>query len=98
MEKTLGRDSFWRVDLPGGWEDWRKKEKWEVPNFYDGSHYSSAGIILFDLLCLPPFSANNQKLQGGQFDHVDRLFNSVRDTWLSAAGKGNTSNVNELIP
>lgn len=40
----------------------------------------------------------NQKLQGGQFDHADRLFNSVRDTWLSAAGKGNTSDVKELIP
>ncbi|MCI11107.1 BEACH domain-containing protein lvsA-like, partial [Trifolium medium] len=43
-------------------------------------------------------SAENQKLQGGQFDHADRLFNSVRDTWLSAAGKGNTSDVKELIP
>lgn len=40
----------------------------------------------------------NQKLQGGQFDHADRLFNGVRDTWLSAAGKGNTSDVKELIP
>lgn len=47
---------------------------------------------------MPPFSAENQKLQGGQFDHADRLFNSVRDTWLSAAGKGNTSDVKELIP
>jgi hypothetical protein len=40
----------------------------------------------------------NQKLQGGQFDHADRLFNSVRDTWGSAAGKSNTSDVKELIP
>lgn len=70
----------------------------EVPKFHYGSHYSSAGIVLFYLLRLPPFSAENQKLQGGQFDHADRLFNSVRDTWLSAAGKGNTSDVKELIP
>jgi hypothetical protein len=47
---------------------------------------------------LPPFSTENQKLQGGQFDHADRLFNSVRDTWVSAAGKSNTSDVKELIP
>lgn len=47
---------------------------------------------------MPPFSAENQKLQGGQFDHADRLFNSVRDTWVSAAGKSNTSDVKELIP
>lgn len=76
-------------------------ESWddpEVPKFHYGSHYSSAGIVLFYLLRLPPFSAENQKLQGGQFDHADRLFNSVRDTWLSAAGKGNTSDVKELIP
>lgn len=76
-------------------------ESWddpEVPKFHYGSHYSSAGIVLFYLLRLPPFSAENQKLQGGQFDHADRLFNSVRETWLSAAGKGNTSDVKELIP
>lgn len=76
-------------------------ESWEdpeVPKFHYGSHYSSAGIVLFYLLRLPPFSAENQKLQGGQFDHADRLFNSVGDTWLSASGKGNTSDVKELIP
>lgn len=76
-------------------------ESWDdpdVPKFHYGSHYSSAGIVLFYLLRLPPFSIENQKLQGGQFDHADRLFNSVRDTWLSAAGKSNTSDVKELIP
>ncbi|KAF4376456.1 hypothetical protein G4B88_017192 [Cannabis sativa] len=87
---------------PEGEDEFKKRyESWddpEVPKFHYGSHYSSAGIVLFYLLRLPPFSAENQKLQGGQFDHADRLFNSVRDTWLSAAGKGNTSDVKELIP
>lgn len=76
-------------------------ESWddpEVPKFHYGSHYSSAGIVLFYLIRLPPFSIENQKLQGGQFDHADRLFNNIKDTWLSAAGKGNTSDVKELIP
>ena len=54
--------------------------------------------MLFYLIRLPPFSTENQKLQGGQFDHADRLFNSIKDTWSSAAGKGNTSDVKELIP
>ncbi|XP_057461484.1 protein SPIRRIG-like isoform X2 [Actinidia eriantha] len=100
--------TFRRLDKPMGCqtlegEDEFKKryESWddpEVPKFHYGSHYSSAGIVLFYLLRLPPFSLENQKLQGGQFDHADRLFNSVRDTWLSAAGKGNTSDVKELIP
>ncbi|KZV32196.1 BEACH domain-containing protein lvsA [Dorcoceras hygrometricum] len=85
-----------------GEEEFRKRyETWddpEVPKFHYGSHYSSAGIVLFYLLRLPPFSTENQKLQGGQFDHADRLFNSVRETWLSAAGKSNTSDVKELVP
>ncbi|PIN18448.1 hypothetical protein CDL12_08885 [Handroanthus impetiginosus] len=96
LEKPMGCQTV------EGEEEFRKRyESWddpEVPKFHYGSHYSSAGIVLFYLLRLPPFSVENQKLQGGQFDHADRLFNSVRDTWLSAAGKGNTSDVKELIP
>ncbi|KAF6172754.1 hypothetical protein GIB67_000812 [Kingdonia uniflora] len=100
--------TFRKLDKPMGCqtaegeEEFQKRyESWDdpdVPKFHYGSHYSSAGIVLFYLLRLPPFSVENQKLQGGQFDHADRLFNSVRDTWLSAAGKGNTSDVKELIP
>ncbi|XP_052169863.1 protein SPIRRIG-like [Diospyros lotus] len=100
--------TFRRLDKPmgcqtvEGQEEFRKRyESWddpEVPKFHYGSHYSSAGIVLFYLIRLPPFSLENQKLQGGQFDHADRLFNSIRETWLSAAGKGNTSDVKELIP
>ncbi|EEC76165.1 hypothetical protein OsI_13474 [Oryza sativa Indica Group] len=100
--------TFRKLDKPmgcqteGGEEEFRKRyDSWddpEVPKFHYGSHYSSAGIVLFYLLRLPPFSMENQKLQGGQFDHADRLFNSVKDTWVSAAGKSNTSDVKELIP
>uniref|UniRef100_A0ACD6A7M7 Uncharacterized protein n=1 Tax=Avena sativa TaxID=4498 RepID=A0ACD6A7M7_AVESA len=100
--------TFRKLDKPmgcqteGGEDEFRKRyDSWDdpdVPKFHYGSHYSSAGIVLFYLLRLPPFSTENQKLQGGQFDHADRLFNSVRDTWASAAGKSNTSDVKELIP
>ncbi|XP_042451657.1 protein SPIRRIG-like isoform X2 [Zingiber officinale] len=100
--------TFRRLDKPMGCqtaegeEEFKKRyETWDdpdVPKFHYGSHYSSAGIVLFYLVRLPPFSTENQKLQGGQFDHADRLFNSVRDTWSSAAGKSNTSDVKELIP
>ncbi|XP_004495161.1 protein SPIRRIG isoform X1 [Cicer arietinum] len=96
LDKPMG------CQTPEGEEEFKKRyDSWddpEVPKFHYGSHYSSAGIVLFYLLRLPPFSTENQKLQGGQFDHADRLFNSVRDTWSSAAGKGNTSDVKELIP
>ncbi|XP_017217937.1 protein SPIRRIG isoform X2 [Daucus carota subsp. sativus] len=100
--------AFRQLDKPmgcqtlDGAEEFKKRyESWddpEIPKFHYGSHYSSAGIVLFYLLRLPPFSMENQKLQGGQFDHADRLFNSVRETWQSAAGKANTSDVKELIP
>jgi hypothetical protein len=100
--------SFRRLDKPMGCQtsegesDFKKRfDSWEdpeIPKFHYGSHYSSAGIVLFYLLRLPPFSMENQKLQGGQFDHADRLFNNLRDTWSSAAGKVNTSDVKELIP
>ncbi|KAK8541511.1 hypothetical protein V6N12_014145 [Hibiscus sabdariffa] len=96
LEKPMG------CQTPEGEEEFKTRyESWddpEVPKFHYGSHYSSAGIVLFYLLRLPPFSAENQKLQGGQFDHADRLFSSIRDTWSSAAGKANTSDVKELIP
>ncbi|XP_068635132.1 protein SPIRRIG-like [Aristolochia californica] len=96
LDKPMG------CQTPEGEEEFKKRyESWDdpdVPKFHYGSHYSSAGIVLFYLLRLPPFSTENLKLQGGQFDHADRLFNSVRDTWSSAAGKGNTSDVKELIP
>ncbi|KAJ7522141.1 hypothetical protein O6H91_19G085400 [Diphasiastrum complanatum] len=82
-------------------KEFRKRyDTWEdpeIPRFHYGSHYSSAGTVLFYLIRLPPFSNENLKLQGGQFDHADRLFNSMRDTWLSAS-QGNTSDVKELIP
>lgn len=100
--------TFRRLDKPMGCqteegeeEFCKRYDSWDdpdVPKFHYGSHYSSAGIVLFYLLRLPPFSTENQKLQGGQFDHADRLFNSVKDTWVSAAGKSNTSDVKELIP
>ncbi|KAJ8494123.1 hypothetical protein OPV22_015844 [Ensete ventricosum] len=96
FDKPMGSQTAERED------EFRKRyETWDdpnVPKFHYGSHYSSAGIVLFYLVRLPPLSTENQKLQGGQFDHADSLFNSVKDTWLSAAGKSNTSDVKEMIP
>ena len=46
---------------------------------------------------LPPFSRENMKLQGGHFDHADRMFCSVADTWQSAA-HGHMADVKELTP
>ncbi|KAH0760080.1 hypothetical protein KY290_023573 [Solanum tuberosum] len=68
----------------------------DIPSFYYGSHYSSMGIVLFYLLRLEPFAALHRNLQGGKFDHADRLFHSIGGTYRNCLS--NTSDVKELIP
>ncbi|KAG9440194.1 hypothetical protein H6P81_020359 [Aristolochia fimbriata] len=68
----------------------------DIPSFYYGSHYSSMGIVLYYLLRLEPFTALHRSLQGGKFDHADRLFQSVESTYRNCLS--NTSDVKELIP
>uniref|UniRef100_A0A1D1YH17 BEACH domain-containing protein lvsC n=2 Tax=Anthurium amnicola TaxID=1678845 RepID=A0A1D1YH17_9ARAE len=54
------------------------------------------GIVLFYLLRLEPFTALHRTLQGGKFDHADRLFQSIEGTYRNCLS--NTSDVKELIP
>ncbi|PIN12837.1 Conserved WD40 repeat-containing protein [Handroanthus impetiginosus] len=68
----------------------------DIPSFYYGSHYSSMGIVLFYLIRLEPFTALHRSLQGGKFDHADRLFQSIEGTYKNCLT--NTSDVKELIP
>ncbi|KAK2977991.1 hypothetical protein RJ640_023529 [Escallonia rubra] len=68
----------------------------DIPSFYYGSHYSSMGIVLFYLLRLEPFTALHRTLQGGKFDHADRLFQSIEGTYRNCLS--NTSDVKELVP
>ncbi|GAV66852.1 WD40 domain-containing protein/Beach domain-containing protein/Laminin_G_3 domain-containing protein [Cephalotus follicularis] len=68
----------------------------DIPSFYYGSHYSSMGIVLYYLLRLEPFTSLHRNLQGGKFDHADRLFQSIDSTYRNCLS--NTSDVKELIP
>jgi WD40 repeat protein len=68
----------------------------DIPSFYYGSHYSSMGIVLYYLLRLEPFTALHRNLQGGKFDHADRLFQSIDSTYKNCLS--NTSDVKELVP
>ncbi|BBM99563.1 hypothetical protein MPTK1_1g22060 [Marchantia polymorpha subsp. ruderalis] len=68
----------------------------DIPSFYYGSHYSSMGIVLFYLLRLEPFSTLHRHLQGGKFDHADRLFHSISGAYANCLT--NTSDVKELVP
>ncbi len=78
-------------------------ENWEdpmgvVPKFHYGTHYSSAGIVLYYLLRVEPFTRMALQLQGGKFDWADRLFYSIANSWHSASSQGGLSDVKELIP
>ena len=66
------------------------------PPFHYGSHYSSAGSVLHFLLRLEPFTALARQLQGGRFDHADRLFRSVAKSWEGCLAS--TADVKELTP
>ncbi|KAL4907560.1 hypothetical protein BDW74DRAFT_125913 [Aspergillus multicolor] len=69
----------------------------DAPPFHYGTHYSSAMIVSSYLIRLQPFVKSYLLLQGGTFDHADRLFYSVGKAWESAS-RGNMSDVRELIP
>lgn len=66
------------------------------PPFLYGSHYSSAGALLYYLIRLEPFTSLAVELQSGHFDVADRLFFSVRETWRGVTHS--MSDVKELIP
>jgi hypothetical protein len=68
-----------------------------APAFHYGTHYSSAMIVSSYLIRLQPFVKSYLLLQGGTFDHADRLFYSIGKAWESAS-RGNMSDVRELIP
>ncbi|XP_043249922.1 WD repeat and FYVE domain-containing protein 3 isoform X1 [Colletes gigas] len=69
----------------------------ETPPYHYGTHYSSAMIVCSYLVRMEPFTQHFLRLQGGHFDLADRMFNSIKEAWLSAS-KHNMADVKELIP
>lgn len=65
--------------------------------FHYGTHYSSAMTVASYLMRLQPFSAAFSLIQGGTWDHADRMFHSIRGAWESASEK-NMADVRELTP
>ncbi|XP_055302302.1 neurobeachin isoform X5 [Sitodiplosis mosellana] len=74
-------------------------ESWEndtIPPFHYGTHYSTAAFVLNWLIRIEPFTTMFLALQGGKFDHPDRLFSSVTLAWKNC--QRDTSDVKELVP
>ena len=69
----------------------------QIPKFLYGSHYStSAGVVLYFLVRLEPFSQLHVETQDGHFDVPDRLFSSINKTWQMCYTS--LSEVKELTP
>ncbi|PKI31752.1 hypothetical protein CRG98_047857 [Punica granatum] len=67
-----------------------------IPKFHYGSHYSSAGTVLYYLVRVEPFTTLSIQLQGGKFDHADRMFSDIAATWSGVLE--DMSDVKELVP
>ncbi|KAH6864948.1 hypothetical protein BKA58DRAFT_321630 [Alternaria rosae] len=65
--------------------------------FHYGTHYSSAMTVASYLMRLQPFSAAFFLIQGGTWDHADRMFYSIQNVWDSVSAK-NMADVRELTP
>ncbi|XP_052226575.1 neurobeachin-like isoform X2 [Dreissena polymorpha] len=68
----------------------------QIPPFHYGTHYSTAAFTLNWLIRVEPFTSMFLNLQGGKFDHADRIFHSVSQAWKNC--QRDTSDVKELIP
>lgn len=64
------------------------------PRFLYGSHYSTPGFVLYFLVRKIPECM--LCLQNGKFDHPDRMFNSIPQTWINVTTRH--SDFKELVP
>uniref|UniRef100_K3W510 BEACH domain-containing protein n=1 Tax=Globisporangium ultimum (strain ATCC 200006 / CBS 805.95 / DAOM BR144) TaxID=431595 RepID=K3W510_GLOUD len=69
----------------------------DSPAFHYGTHYSCSAYVVNYLIRLEPFTKLAVELQGGCFDHADRLFCNIPSSWKSAS-TDNLQDVRELIP
>lgn len=72
-------------------------EMGEKNPFHYGTHYTSAMIVASYLIRLQPFVQSYLLIQGGNFDHPDRMFYSIEKAWKSAS-RDNMTDVRELTP
>jgi len=72
-------------------------EMGEENPFHYGTHYTSAMIVASYLIRLQPFVQSYLLIQGGNFDHPDRMFYSIEKAWRSAS-RDNMTDVRELTP
>ncbi|GMM36444.1 Bph1 protein [Saccharomycopsis crataegensis] len=98
LSKPMGAQSFKRArQFKERYDALKGLNDKSAPPFHYGTHYSSAMIVTSFLIRLEPYVQSYLLLQGGKFDHADRLFYSIEKAWNSAA-RDNYADVRELIP
>lgn len=98
LSKPMGAQTQGRAqEFQDRYEALKSLNDKDAPPFHYGTHYSSAMIVTSFLIRLKPYVQSYLFLQGGKFDHADRLFNSIEKAWNSAS-KDNTTDVRELTP
>ena len=91
--QTPGREAEFRER----YKSFAEMSDHSAPAFHYGTHYSSAMIVTSYLIRLQPFVKSYLLLQGGTFDHADRMFFSIEQAWRSAS-RMNMTDVRELTP
>ncbi|CAJ0943139.1 unnamed protein product, partial [Mesorhabditis belari] len=77
-------------DRYSNWEDET------IPPFHYGTHYSTQAFTLNWLFRVEPFTSMFIHMQSGKFDHPDRMFHSLAETWERC--QRDSHDVKELIP
>ena len=98
LTKPMGcQDPVRQAEFKDRYQSFSEMGDERSPPFHYGTHYSSAMIVTSYLIRLQPFVYSYLLLQGGSFDHPDRLFYSMERAW-SSASRENMTDVRELIP
>ena len=98
LTKPMGCQTFERqAEFKDRYQSFAEMGDEKALPFHYGTHYSSAMIVTSYLIRLQPFVHSYLLLQGGFFDHADRLFYSIERAWASAS-RDNMTDVRELIP
>ncbi|KAI9801080.1 MAG: hypothetical protein M1833_002948 [Piccolia ochrophora] len=98
LSKPMGCQTAERqAEFRGRYQSFAEMGDQNAPPFHYGTHYSSAMIVTSYLIRLQPFVQSYLLLQGGNFDHADRMFYSIEKAWASAS-RDNMTDVRELTP
>ncbi|CAM9881881.1 unnamed protein product, partial [Heterosigma akashiwo] len=90
QERFKSMEMMFQANQSGG------EDPTNMPPFHFGSHYSTAGFVLWYLVRLEPYTSQHIHLSDGKFDKPDRLFQSIPGAWKGCTS--NPSDVKELIP